>query len=77
MCPRSGVPSSQALPGFLITGTPPVCVSDVIGALVVWRKNNNNNKNRKQRFGMHGFCEAWKMGAHLVDSTARTLDTCA
>jgi len=27
------VPSSQALPGFLITAPPFVCVSDVIGAL--------------------------------------------
>jgi len=35
MCPRSiaGVPSSQALPGFLITAPPSVCVSDEIGAL--------------------------------------------
>jgi len=27
----AGVPSSQALPGFLITATPSVCVSDVLG----------------------------------------------
>jgi len=30
----AGVPSSQALPGFLTTAPPSVCVSDVIGALV-------------------------------------------
>ena len=30
------VPSSQALPGFLITAPPSVCVPDVIGALAVW-----------------------------------------
>jgi len=30
----AGVPSSQALPGFLITAPPSVCVPDVIGALV-------------------------------------------
>jgi len=29
----AGVPSSQVLPGFLITAPPSVCVSDVIGAL--------------------------------------------
>jgi len=29
----AGVPSSQALPGFLITAPPSVCVPDVIGAL--------------------------------------------
>jgi len=35
MFPRSiaGVPSSQAVPGYLITA---VCVPDVIGALTVW-----------------------------------------
>jgi len=29
----AGVPSSQALPGFLITAPPSVCVPDVIGVL--------------------------------------------
>jgi len=32
----AGVPSSQALPGFLITEPPSVCVPDVIGAQAVW-----------------------------------------
>jgi len=32
----AGVPSSQALPGFLITAPPFVCVSVVLGALAVW-----------------------------------------
>jgi len=32
----AGVPSSLALPGYLITAPPSVCVSDVIGALAVW-----------------------------------------
>ena len=31
----AGVPSSQALPGFLITAPPSVCVPDVIGVLAV------------------------------------------
>ena len=32
----AGMPSSQALPGFLITAPPSVCVPDVIGVLAVW-----------------------------------------
>jgi len=32
----AGVPSSQALPVFLITAPPSVCVPDLIGALAVW-----------------------------------------
>ena len=37
MCPRSiaGVPSSQALPDFLITAPPSVLVPAVLGALAV------------------------------------------
>ena len=37
----AGVPSSQALPGYLITAPPPVCVPDVIGALAVWQQNTH------------------------------------
>ena len=32
----AGVPSSQALPGLLITAPPSVCVPDSIGLLAVW-----------------------------------------
>jgi len=32
----AGVPSSQALPGFLITAPPSVCIPAVLGALAVW-----------------------------------------
>jgi len=41
ICPRSiaGVPSSQALPGYLLTAPPSMYVPDVIGALVVWIQN--------------------------------------
>ena len=41
MCPRSiaGVPSSQALPGYLITAHPSVWVPCIIGALTVWIQN--------------------------------------
>ena len=43
---RAGVPSSQALPGFLITAPPSVCVPDVIGALTV-RIQNQERKEKK------------------------------
>jgi len=35
------VPSSQALPGFLITAPPSVLVPAVFGALAVWIQNQN------------------------------------
>jgi len=35
----AGVPSSQALPGFLITAPPSVLVPAVLGALAVWILN--------------------------------------
>ena len=35
----AGVPSSQALPGFLITAPPSVCVPAVIGAPAMWIQN--------------------------------------
>jgi len=37
----AGVPSSQALPGYLITAPPSVCVPDVLGVLVVWIQKQN------------------------------------
>jgi len=40
----AGVPSSQALPGYLITAPPSVCVPDVIGVLAVWISNQKNKK---------------------------------
>ena len=39
---NAGVPSSQALPGYLITAPPSVCVPGVIGALSVWIPNQEN-----------------------------------
>jgi len=38
----AGVPSSQALPGYIIT--PSVCVPDVIGALAVWNQREKKGK---------------------------------
>jgi len=48
MCPRSiaGVPSSQALLGYLITTPPSVCVPDVLGVLGVWIQNQKMKKEK-------------------------------
>ena len=35
----TGVASSQALPGYLTTAPPSMCVPDVIGVLAVWIQN--------------------------------------
>jgi len=40
----AGVPSSQALPGYLITAPPSVCVPDVLGVLAVWIQNPKKKK---------------------------------
>jgi len=40
----AGVPSSQALPGYLITAPPCVCVPAVIGVLAVWIQNKTQKK---------------------------------
>jgi len=40
----AGVPSSQALPGFLITAPPSVCIPDVIGVQTVWIQNQKKKK---------------------------------
>jgi len=40
----AGVPPSQALPGFLITAPPSVCVPDVIGVLAVWIQNQKKKE---------------------------------
>ena len=47
---QSWVPSIRALPGFPCYYTPPLCVSAVIGALAVWRQNNNNKKDCWKEF---------------------------
>ena len=46
----AGVPSSQALLGFLITAPSSVCVPAVIGALTVWIQNPKKN----ERIGFWG-----------------------
>jgi len=45
----AGVPSSQALPGYLITAPPSVCVPDVIGAVAVWIQKQKQKKNLNQK----------------------------
>jgi len=41
----AGVPSSQALLGYLITEPPSVCVPDVIGVLAVWIQKQNKKRS--------------------------------
>ena len=51
----AGVPSSQALPGFLITAPPSVCVPDVIGTLAC---GFQTKKKRKWKYpGLDVFSE--------------------
>jgi len=45
----AGVPSSQTLPGFLITAPPSVRVSAVLGALAVWIQNQKKKKKHARR----------------------------
>jgi len=45
----AGAPSSQALPGFLITAPPSVCVPDVIGALGCGFQNKNQKNIQQER----------------------------
>jgi len=52
----AGVPSSQALPGFLITAPPPVLVPAVLGALTVWIQNQNKNKQKGPNLLSHLDC---------------------
>jgi len=44
-----GMSSSQALPGFLITAPPSVCVSAVLGALAVWIQNQKKKIGSTQK----------------------------
>ena len=44
----AGVSSSQALPGYLITAPPFVCVPAVIGVLTVWIQNQKKGKKGKK-----------------------------
>jgi len=55
LCPSSiaGVPSSQALPGFIITTPPSVCVPAVLGALAVWIQIKKNLLGGKKRYNLH------------------------
>jgi len=47
----AGVPPSQALPGYLITAPPSVCVPAVLGALAV---RVQNQKKKRKREWWHG-----------------------
>jgi len=43
----AGVLSNQALPGYLSTATPSVCVPAVLGAIAVWIQNQKKKKGKE------------------------------
>jgi len=47
----AGMPSSQALPGFLITAPASVCIPDLIGVLAVWISNQKKKIANGQLLG--------------------------
>jgi len=47
-----GAPSSQALPGFLITAPPPVLVPAVLSVLAVWIQNQKKIKEECRSIGL-------------------------
>jgi len=57
----AGVPSTQVLPGFLITAPPSVCVPDVIGALTVWIQNQARSKITIKQDTCKRLEMTWKM----------------
>jgi len=65
----AGVPSSQALPGFLITAPPSVCVPDVIGVLAVWIQKIKNKKNQSLTAAPHAKTE--DLQTLILDNSAR------
>jgi len=63
----AGVPSSQALPGYIITAPLSVCVPDVIGALTVWiQKKNAGTKDLKNNMLKSSAC---RLHAHTTIHT--------
>jgi len=69
------VPSSQALPGFLVTAPPSVCVPDVIGVIVVWIHNQTKKKERNGTptqtvTEIRGHCseggKGWGLGSSII-----------
>jgi len=52
----AGMPSSRALPGYLITAPAPECIPFVIGALPEWiqtqQKQNKKCKERKEQYSV-------------------------
>jgi len=61
-----GVPSSQALPGFIITTPPSVCVPDVIGVQAVWIQTPKKKPTRVEE----------RASEHLLCATKRAFPLC-
>jgi len=56
----AGVPSSQALPGFLITAPPSVCVPEVIGVVAVWISNQKKKQSPSWVPAVLGALAVWR-----------------
>jgi len=52
----AGVPSSQALSGYLITAPPSVCVPAAIGVLAVWIQQQQKKKMAKPNIYIFSGC---------------------
>jgi len=63
------VPSSQALPGYLITAPPSVCVPDIIGALAMWIQKHNKTPNN----GFGGLCALQRCSFEHIELPAKLL----
>jgi hypothetical protein len=66
----AGVPSSQALPGYLITAPPSVCVPDVIGVLAVWIQNQKKKSMTLGKWSKDGWREETKQACPSLPGPA-------
>jgi len=62
----AGVPSSQALPGYLITAPPSVCVPVVLGVLAVWIQNQKKNKKLRVKNNSWSTCGLFMNVPHFL-----------
>ena len=70
-----GVPSSQALPGFLITAPSPVLIPAVHGTLAVWIQNQKNKNTflptQEAEYRFSGFVSTNKQSKQTAVNPAK------
>ena len=73
--PFVGVPSSQALPGFLITAPSPVLIPAVHGTLAVWIQNQKNKNTfhptQEAEYRFSGFISTNKQSKQTAVNPAK------